>query len=115
IATAESVTPSITIRSSTSRLFGASDEDTPEFRASCEELEEEMKCPKVMSEFLLDGAIYELVDERMKDNISNVLKVICQALWLYSERRLTVGQMTEKWIKSEKVKISGLVCRTMYS
>ncbi|MBV2145426.1 MAG: hypothetical protein KTM48_01635 [Wolbachia endosymbiont of Pissodes strobi] len=74
-----------------------------------------MNCPEVMSEFLLDGAIYEQVDEPMKDNISNVLKVICRALWLYSERRLTVGQMTEKWIQSEKVKRSGLAFRTMYS
>ncbi|MBV2146079.1 MAG: hypothetical protein KTM48_05285, partial [Wolbachia endosymbiont of Pissodes strobi] len=50
------------------------DEDTPEFRASCEKLEEEMNRPEVMSEFQLDGAIYEQVDERMKENISNVLE-----------------------------------------
>ncbi|WP_353272944.1 hypothetical protein [Wolbachia endosymbiont (group A) of Portevinia maculata] len=76
------------------------DEDTPEFRASCEKLEEEMNRPEVMSEFQLDGAIYEQVDERMKENISNVLEAIRQAFRLCGEKRLTVGQMIKKWIKS---------------
>ncbi len=76
------------------------DEDTPEFRASCKKLDEEMNRPEVMSEFQLDGAIYEQVDERMKENISNVLEAIRQAFRLCGEKRLTVGQMIKKWIKS---------------
>ncbi|WP_264688366.1 hypothetical protein [Wolbachia endosymbiont (group A) of Sympetrum striolatum] len=36
----------------------------------------------------------------MKENISNVLEAIRQAFRLCGEKRLTVGQMIKKWIKS---------------
>ncbi|NEV49715.1 hypothetical protein EUZ93_04475 [Wolbachia pipientis] len=84
------------------KAFIEDDKDTPDHILNETFIieEDELEDLEVMSELQLDGAIYEQVDERMKENISNVLEAIHQAFRLLSDRQLTVEQMIEKWIKS---------------
>ncbi|MFP3015253.1 MAG: hypothetical protein ACEY3B_02940 [Wolbachia sp.] len=65
-----------------------------------QDIEDELEDSEVMSELPLDGTIYEQVDERMKENISNVLEAIYQASKLFIAKQLTREQMIEEWIKS---------------
>ncbi len=87
------------------KAFIEDDKDTPDHILNETFIieEDELEDLEVMSELQLDGAIYEQVDERMKENISNVLEAIHQAFRLLSDRQLTVEQMIEKWIKSAEL------------
>ncbi|UVW83664.1 hypothetical protein [Wolbachia endosymbiont of Aedes albopictus] len=78
-------------------------EENSELYETCQgeqDIEDELEGSEVMSELPLDGTIYEQVDERMKENISNVLEAIYQASRLFIAKQLTREQMIEEWIKS---------------